>query len=457
MSIVDCFCLFNELDVLEWRLTELYPVVDWFMLVEATKTHKGEDKPLYYAANRQRFARWNDKIRHVVVGDLPDGTTQAAIWRREIGQRQAIERGLVDLPGDTIVLVSDLDEIPRREAVAHLANINFPDDIIVTMEHVLYYYNFNCAVRAPGFRWNGTRATHLSNVRALTPDGIRWEGLKPRSNEYPRHAVFQNAGWHFSYFGDVAHIQKKMTSFLHQELVNDEHLDPDTIARRMAEGIDIWGRAEQQPFALGPATDLPWAVRSNPAQWLSYFHPDYRPAFHEDWYDPQAAAYVGWLAQQAPQEGACVEIGCWEGKSSVCIAQSIAPRTLHCVDHWEGNGDEGDGESVRAAQERDVFATFKRNVGLVTAGNVSANKLDWRQWMRSWEFPIAFLHLDASHDYDSVADCLRAALPFCVPGAILCGDDLYSDGVYRAVHDVLGDGVKDVSGRLWVWQKEVGE
>lgn len=452
MSIVDCFCLFNELDVLEWRLTELYPVVDWFMLVEATKTHKGEDKPLYYAANRQRFARWNDKIRHVVVGDLPDGTTQAAIWRREIGQRQAIERGLVDLPGDTIVLVSDLDEIPRREAVAHLANINFPDDIIVTMEHVLYYYNFNCAVRAPGFRWNGTRATHLSNVRALTPDGVRWEGLKPRSNEYPRHAVFQNAGWHFSYFGDVAHIQKKMTSFLHQELVNDEHLDPDTIARRMAEGIDIWGRAEQQPFTLGPATDLPWAVRSNPVQWLTYFHPDYRPTFHEDWYDPQAAAYVGWLAQQAPQEGACVEIGSWEGRSAVSIAQSIAPRTLWCIDHWQGNGDEGDGESVRAAQERDVFATFKRNVGLLAAGNVSANKLDWRQWMRCWEFPIAFLHLDASHDYDSVADCLRAVLPFCVPGAILCGDDLYSDGVYRAVHDVLGDEVKDVSGRLWVWQ-----
>jgi beta-1,4-mannosyl-glycoprotein beta-1,4-N-acetylglucosaminyltransferase len=452
----DTFTFFQELDILEIRLTELYPVVDAFVLVEATHTHKGDEKPLYYAANRQRFARWNDKIRHIVVGDLPQGSTQAAIWRREIGQRQAIERGLVDLPDDTIVLVSDLDEIPRREIVASLAQQGMPDDAIYTFGQTLYYYNVNTSCTS--LRWNGTRATHLSNIRALTPDGVRWEGLRPRSNEYPRHAYVGDAGWHLSYFGDVKHIQQKMRSFLHQELVSDEHLDPDVIARRMSSGLDIWGREEAQRFTIGPAADLPWAMRADPLRWAAFFHPDWRPVFHEDWYSAEQAAFVAQLAQSAPQEGVCVEIGCWEGRSSACIAQSIAPRVLHCVDHWQGNEDETNGHpATEAAGERDVLADFVLNMERLTQGNWIHYVMDWREWAdylaEQHNLPIAFLHLDASHDYDSVADCLRAVLPFCVEGAILCGDDLYSDGVYRAVHDVLGASVQDYGGRLWVWQK----
>ena len=63
------------------------------------------------------------------------------------------------------------------------------------------------------------------------------------------------------------------------------------------------------------------------------------------------------------------------------------------------------------------------------------------------------MHLDAAHGYDSVRDCLEAIKPFLVPGAILCGDDYYADGVRRGVQDALGEDVQDVGGRLWVWQK----
>lgn len=449
MTLVDCFTYYNEADALEWRLTELYPVVDAFVLVEADRTHKGDKKPLFYGENRQRFARWFDKIREVTIADLPKGDSQAAIWRREIGQRQAILRGVVDLPDDTIVLVSDLDEIPRREIIAALREQGMDDAAIYTFEQTLYYYNFNTACH--NIRWNGTRATQLGNVRALTPDGVRWEGLRPRSTEYPIHMRVPNAGWHVSYFGDVAHIQQKMRAFLHQELVSDEHLDPDTIARRMSQGLDIWGREQAQQFSIGAAPDLPWAVRSNPAQWLPYFHPDWRPVFHEDWMSAEQAAYVGGLAQQAPREGACVEVGSWEGRSAICIAQSIQPRILHCVDHWEGNEEE---ESVKVAQDRDIRGAFLHNTRVLTTGNCLVHPLDWRVWISAWDTPIAFLHLDASHDYQSVRDCLTAVLPFLVPGAILCGDDFYHSAVNRAVRDVLGD-VHDVGGRLWVWQNQL--
>lgn len=44
MKIYDCFTFFNELDLLEIRLEELYNYVDYFVIVEANKTHAGEIK-----------------------------------------------------------------------------------------------------------------------------------------------------------------------------------------------------------------------------------------------------------------------------------------------------------------------------------------------------------------------------------------------------------------------------
>jgi len=83
--IYDCFSFFNELDLLEIRLHELDPVVDKFVLVEASKTFQGKDKPLFYDENKERYKEFSEKIIHVVVdkflvffinsGSLPHGIT----------------------------------------------------------------------------------------------------------------------------------------------------------------------------------------------------------------------------------------------------------------------------------------------------------------------------------------------------------------------------------------------
>jgi beta-1,4-mannosyl-glycoprotein beta-1,4-N-acetylglucosaminyltransferase len=46
--IIDCFPFFKELDLLEIRLNELDPVIDYFVLVEASKTQSKLDKPFYF-------------------------------------------------------------------------------------------------------------------------------------------------------------------------------------------------------------------------------------------------------------------------------------------------------------------------------------------------------------------------------------------------------------------------
>lgn len=69
--IYDCFSFFNELDLLEIRLNTLDKVVDKFILFESTLTHTGNPKPLYYAENKDRFAKFSDRIVHIVVNDFP--------------------------------------------------------------------------------------------------------------------------------------------------------------------------------------------------------------------------------------------------------------------------------------------------------------------------------------------------------------------------------------------------
>lgn len=79
--IVDGFIFFNELDLLEIRLHELDEVVDAFILVESKVTFTGRSKELFFQGNRDRYARFLSKIRHVVVEDMPSGPDP---WAREI-------------------------------------------------------------------------------------------------------------------------------------------------------------------------------------------------------------------------------------------------------------------------------------------------------------------------------------------------------------------------------------
>ena len=54
MKVFDCFKFFNELELLELRLMELYDVVDYFVLVEANKTHTGKEKKYLFEENKDK-------------------------------------------------------------------------------------------------------------------------------------------------------------------------------------------------------------------------------------------------------------------------------------------------------------------------------------------------------------------------------------------------------------------
>lgn len=448
--IIDCCTFFQELDLLELRMAELADVVDYFVVVEGNRTHAGAPKGSVIRANFDRFRKYADRLLlHTAI--LPEGEGLHWTWRREIAQRNAIKDALdlLHLDPDDMILISDCDEIPRRGFVNALHQLP-PDGIAIAVQR-LYYYTFNHT--APEMAWNGTRATQWANVQALGADGVRYvEGAR---GGFPYIMRARDAGWHLSYFGGVEAVQSKIESFLHQELNHPEHRNLDTIAARIAKGADVYGR-EWQNFTIGPAADLPSAVYEQPLKWQHHFHPDYAPRFHEDWTSGEHSTALTRIASFAPDDGICVEVGSWEGASTIAIARGLGERTLYAVDTWAGNSDEDpDHPTVAIAERRDVYAQFLRNVEAYGMHYIEPKRMDWTLWAARNENPIAFMHLDAAHDECSVRDQLSVFLPRLVPGGIICGDDYYAAGVQTAVRAAIPDAISN--GRIWWWRKPYGD
>ena len=87
MFVVDTFMFYNELDILELRLETLDPWVDRFVLVEAEVNHIGGSKELFFEKNKERYAKWLDKIVHVVVS-ADEAPKDENPWSREKFQRE---------------------------------------------------------------------------------------------------------------------------------------------------------------------------------------------------------------------------------------------------------------------------------------------------------------------------------------------------------------------------------
>ena len=225
--LVDCFIFYNELDVLEARLTLLDEYVDMFVLVEAEVTHLGTKKSLYFEENKERFAKWLPKISYVLAKNMP---TDRDPWSREKHQRNCVIEGLKDVPDDAIVMVSDVDEIPdmrkiRYEKLPHIATVAH----MHMFEYSLKYY----FTEEP---WFGTVITTCEMLAKHGPNllrDMRW-----------KLPAFRHAGWHLSSFGDWEHVYKKFSTYAHA-LDDTTAKDPEVYRKNVAEGL--WGGKQLPP------------------------------------------------------------------------------------------------------------------------------------------------------------------------------------------------------------------
>jgi len=236
--MIDCFIFYNELDMLFYRLTVLNEVVDFFVLVESTRTHTGNIKPLYYNENKHLFEKFNNKIIHIVVDDLiiPD-ISKDEQWKNENYQRNCIERGIkcLGLKDKDYIIICDVDEIPNQILLNQFKDkLNNEKFDYVALKQDFYYYNLNYKINEIWTHPKLIRYDAYLNMGS-SPQNIRMSNCR---------FVADRGGWHLSYFGDSSFIKNKLENFTHQEFNNAEIVNIDNLQAKMENGVDILNRPD---------------------------------------------------------------------------------------------------------------------------------------------------------------------------------------------------------------------
>lgn len=251
--VYDCFQFFNELDILKIRLNVLAPVVDKFVISEATETFSGLKKPLYYEENKELFAEFQDKIIHVVVDDTPQGDTHY----RDTFQKNAVTRGIAGCKDEDIIIFSDLDEIPNPDKIREILQ-NFQEDKIYHFAQRLFYCYLNMeevsgSLLSYAGEFEGVEHKKWIGTKMCSYKLLREQNLKLGELRFPERKEIgirvEDGGWHFGYMGghgekDIKkRVQEKVISAAHQEY-NSKHV-LSNVTDQIRDGKDIFGRNAQ--------------------------------------------------------------------------------------------------------------------------------------------------------------------------------------------------------------------
>lgn len=241
--VIDAFPFYNELGMLEYRLSTLENHVDYHVVVESNRTFAGNEKPLFFLNNVGLFKKYASKIIHVVVDDMPGG---GDAWKRENYQRDAgIPAGLSQIPmleGSDLVVVSDLDEIPNPEVLKRLKEGRHRG--FARLAQDLYYFkptreNF----------WSRWEHSFVADVETLS-SGPRLSVARTEG----RYPVIEGGGWHFSYFLPSDLVKNKIKEFAHQEECIQRFSEGDHVERALAGETTLYERERNHS---SPSTPLP--------------------------------------------------------------------------------------------------------------------------------------------------------------------------------------------------------
>lgn len=247
--IVDAFMFFNEADLLEIRLHELDPVVDWFVIVESLQTFSGKTREAVLPQVWSIVKPFEHKVKyHVLPRLLPEykktWKPKKIIWPREHFQRNFMLQAATEIPAtdEDVLMFSDCDEIPRMTTIRD--NLDELKNGIHTLEMDLFYYNVNNRLSV----WNGTTIGTIGMIRDLGGPSV------VRENNGGGNLVIKNGGWHFSYFGGPEYMRTKVESFSHSSerrfkrfLKKDsQEIVSDIVSRKDPVGRDFPDREHRQ-------------------------------------------------------------------------------------------------------------------------------------------------------------------------------------------------------------------
>ena len=173
----------------------------------------------------------------------------------------------------------------------------------------------------------------------------------------------------------------------------------------------------------------------------------------QGWFHLHKAVAIQSAVKQLPPGSKLVELGSFQGRSSVAIASVMPPNSiLYCVDHFQGMEDykqwNFDLSNLWQAFSNNIerFGVKDKIRALSMTTSEAADKFEPEY------FDLVLV--DAAHDYDSVKTDLLNWYPKLKPGGYLFCDDYQPEwpGVMRAIKTVGLEG-QVVAGSLWVHRK----
>lgn len=249
MKLIDTIIFYNEFELLNYRLNTIKNVVDYFIIVESTKTFTGKEKPLYFDYIESKYTDISHKIVRVICDDFIDIKTNEDVWKNEIMQRRYIDKGieLLNLDNNDLIMLSDVDEIPDRKTISYIkyGSIQPPKDVYMFIQD-MYYYNLHTIQEQ---KWHKAK---------ITTYGFYKDGGK-RDPEYIRQNFKEKGispgGWHLSYFGDVSKIIDKLDNYSHQENNIDKYKNEEYIKNRIDKCEDLFQRNDNKFSYIDPKTN----------------------------------------------------------------------------------------------------------------------------------------------------------------------------------------------------------
>jgi len=418
--IFDCFPFFNELEILDIRLHELDPWVDYFVLVESRETFSGNNKELIFEKNKYLFEPFLDKIIHLIS---PISKNPKDAWDRQIQQRDYALKALSNCNDDDLILVGDLDEIPNGQ---DFISMQKGRDYLVSFIQKNYIYYINLR-RSGG--WPGTVMIPYKTLMS------RYKGSLFKVRMRRRKGGKILGGWHFSNLGGIDAVRLKMESSGHHaaSFTREVLETPGALYDKMevsrvvkgkklrAEPIDfhpVYFRDNIEKFKhLMTEVPMPGILQNKAIRRQAYVN-------RVKW----ATALLKKLVPSGKAVG--VEVGLWKGDFAFSMLQENPKLTWYGVDPYFEYGRKKRKQPAWDA----IYERVRKKLDQYSSRCIMVRKPS-SEGVKDIPNNVDFVFIDGNHDYEYVLKDIKLYEKKIRKGGVLAGHDYYGDGVSKAANE----------------------
>lgn len=244
--IFDCFTFCGERSLLKLRCEE-------FKLLEPLKkfmpyTHIAVEGKYTFTGIEKKMSMKMGDIQNYQIDWTP--YTERPVEDPWENERRLRNHLLVALQqhrpkDDDIVIISDIDEIPRAYAIQHYR----PEFGLVAFQMDVHHFFLN--TQESHQTWRAARIMPYGYLKTTTPDKARNSGF---------NLALVNGGWHFTYQGGIDTIMAKFKSFSHQEEEVQKLANRDDLQLKIDTLTSLWG---DKVMKLVPIHELPFYLQQH--------------------------------------------------------------------------------------------------------------------------------------------------------------------------------------------------